>query len=598
MFSGGQDWAEGISRGLSDLRQGVIQGRELQYVEENRQKAAKVMETEMASNKRQAAWIRKSTALMSDGESDRTYAFADAIESGQAKIADWDKFRDPTFAPRDPTETINAQLMKKQMDLIAKLPTLSGDEREVAAIQLQGYGVMSNHTYAYDYAGKAAAPINMANERAKSVWADLAQRNVLKATGEKYFVDDAEIADLRKGIIPQRVLEAGAIELRTIPKNEIPLYQAAQAHIIGMSTKDRLAAIKKKSFAIPRLNEKGEEDNIAVSFESYPALKQFAMTWAMDDEVMQLSLDNEIATQKDMDEYTLGKAGAAEKMRQRVEEMRKQEEEQANKPSMMERIRETTGKVSKAFGGLREAVSGEAEPTEPGVFEEEAAKAQTIGDLLSPATQTRVAGRVAGKGVAAVEKTVGEQVGALKGVPAAMKGVPAAISKAVKSFLSTPLKSSTADIVKSRKKIATTYGSDIKAAADKYGVDADLVVRLIQAESNGNPNAVSPVGARGLMQVMPDTAKGLGVDITTTKGQIEAGVKYLAELLEKTGGDQVRAVAAYNAGPGWLKKDAWMKIPETRNHIKKVFARNDIGRAVAPNPPIELPMPISKLRLG
>jgi hypothetical protein len=116
------------------------------------------------------------------------------------------------------------------------------------------------------------------------------------------------------------------------------------------------------------------------------------------------------------------------------------------------------------------------------------------------------------------------------------------------------------------------YGQLIQTAAQKYGVDADLVFSVITAESNFNPNAVSRRGARGLMQLLPSTATRLGVKDIFDPGQnIDAGTRYLHELLTLYQGDLVLTVAAYNAGPGALQK--YGRVPpyrETQSYIRAI----------------------------
>ena len=87
-----------------------------------------------------------------------------------------------------------------------------------------------------------------------------------------------------------------------------------------------------------------------------------------------------------------------------------------------------------------------------------------------------------------------------------------------------------------------------KAAARKYGVPEDLFLRLVQQESGWNPNAVSPKGAVGLAQLMPDTADHLGVDETDPQSNLEGGARYLAKMYARFGSWKL-ALAAYNAGP-------------------------------------------------
>lgn len=116
------------------------------------------------------------------------------------------------------------------------------------------------------------------------------------------------------------------------------------------------------------------------------------------------------------------------------------------------------------------------------------------------------------------------------------------------------------------------YRDDITAAAAQYGVDEAIVRAIIHAESAFNPNALSRVGAQGLMQLMPGTAKRFGVNNAFDPSQnIRGGVKYLGWLLKRFNGDLTLAAAGYNAGEGAV--DKYKGVPpysETRRYVERV----------------------------
>ena len=118
------------------------------------------------------------------------------------------------------------------------------------------------------------------------------------------------------------------------------------------------------------------------------------------------------------------------------------------------------------------------------------------------------------------------------------------------------------------------FRSIIKDASARYGVEAELIQAIIMAESSYNPRAVSKRGAQGLMQLMPSTAKALGVeDSFNPEHNIHGGVRYFKYLLDRFEGDVKMALAAYNAGSSRVRE--YQGIPPfkaTQYYIDRVFS--------------------------
>jgi|GEM_PF-671045 len=126
-------------------------------------------------------------------------------------------------------------------------------------------------------------------------------------------------------------------------------------------------------------------------------------------------------------------------------------------------------------------------------------------------------------------------------------------------------------------KLDVPFAELIRAAAQKHGVDQELIASIIAVESNFNPRAVSPKLARGLMQLLPETAARLAVaDVFDPRQNIDGGTRYLKELLARYHQDLALTLAAYNAGPDRVEQ--FRGVPpflETRTYVQRVTRKLD-----------------------
>lgn len=131
----------------------------------------------------------------------------------------------------------------------------------------------------------------------------------------------------------------------------------------------------------------------------------------------------------------------------------------------------------------------------------------------------------------------------------------------------------------------TAYDELINRYADEYDIDPQIFRRLINQESRFNPQAVSPKGATGIGQVMPATARdpGYGVrplaaeDLTNADENLRFSAEYLGAMLREFGGDYPMALAAYNAGPGAVKKyEGIPPFEETQNYVQTILGSEEL----------------------
>ena len=212
------------------------------------------------------------------------------------------------------------------------------------------------------------------------------------------------------------------------------------------------------------------------------------------------------------------------------------------------------------------------ESADPGMFNDPltwAAFAATAPAMPLIKSGNKLVGKVVNKAAGAVREFVGQATGgATDIVGMATKGP----RKYVGNLLDPPAPAT-----------FSKFDPLIQSAASKHGVDPNLISRMIKHESNFNPKAISPAGAKGLMQLMPDTATELGVrNVFDPEENLDAGVRYISQLLHKYDGDVNKALAAYNWGPGRVDKHGIDNLPtETRNYLQKILGGEDVGSSIA-----------------
>jgi hypothetical protein len=232
--------------------------------------------------------------------------------------------------------------------------------------------------------------------------------------------------------------------------------------------------------------------------------------------------------------------------------------------------------IQQFLGGMAQPGGGAAQPgggaTQPGGGTAPAQRQQQ-----GPSRAGRHGGRRGGPGGGRRAKRGGKarrgkRRGAVEGAKASRTQAPGS-SKGVKSgdFKALTQKLDKMGITK----------QDVSNLSQKYGVPEKMILGVMMQESKGNPNITSPVGAKGLMQLMPGTARELGVtNRSDPKQNLEGGVKYLGQMLKRFGGDESKALAAYNAGPGRVQRAGGVPhIRETQNYVRTISGNFSAAQA-------------------
>ncbi len=122
--------------------------------------------------------------------------------------------------------------------------------------------------------------------------------------------------------------------------------------------------------------------------------------------------------------------------------------------------------------------------------------------------------------------------------------------------------------------VPAAFTAKVAELSARFDLSPSLIEAMVWQESRWNPNAVSPVGARGLAQLMPGTARELGVDPRDPFANLEGGARYLRAQLDRFDGDLEKALAAYNAGPGRVERAGGVpRIRETQQYVASIMGR-------------------------
>lgn len=161
----------------------------------------------------------------------------------------------------------------------------------------------------------------------------------------------------------------------------------------------------------------------------------------------------------------------------------------------------------------------------------------------------------------------------------AVANTPVAISEASFSFQDVPDEIAVPDMAlavpdRHAAAIPATYYAKVRELSARFDLSPALIEALVWQESRWQANAVSPKGARGLAQLMPGTARELGVDPHDPFANLEGGARYLREQIDRFDGDLEKALAAYNAGPGRVQNaNGIPNIRETRQYVAAIMGR-------------------------